>query len=281
MALGAECFGVVPEISHRDANRHRRSAAAGETGKAGEGGAGSATRGLGTAIASQRRDRHLPDLGLERYAVHTPLSDFAEALRRIKVASDRSTPEPVILGIVSTTAGEGASFIAVNFAQLLASDGSETLLIDADLRRSELSKRIAPDAKVGLAQLIRSETALDDLLWTDRLTGLAFLPTGTETALANSATILASPKVEAVLSAARLRYRYIVVDLPPLEEAVDAKAAGETIDRFVLVTAWGRTGCDRVETGLRTADVIRTRLIGGILNRAGARVNRRTRLHQD
>ena len=168
----------------------------------------------------------MPNLGLECYAVHTPLSDFAEALRRIKVASDRSTPEPVILGIVSTTAGEGASFIAVNFAQLLASDGSETLLIDADLRRSKLSKRITPDAKVGLAQLIRSETALDDLLWTDRLTGLAFLPTGTDTALANSATILASPKVEAVLSAARLRYRYIVVDLPPLEEAVDAKAGG-------------------------------------------------------
>jgi succinoglycan biosynthesis transport protein ExoP len=213
--------------------------------------------------------------------VYTPFSEFAEALRRIKVASDMSTPEAVILGFVSTTAGEGASFMAVNFAQLLASDGIATLLIDGDLRRSSLSKRMAPEAKAGLAQLLETDAALDDLLWTDQMTGLAFLPTGTETALANSATILASPKVDAVLSAARLMYRYIVIDLPPLDEAVDARAAGEIIDRFVLVTAWGRTSHYRVETGLQSAEVIRTRLIGGMLNRADVRVARRTRVHHD
>jgi succinoglycan biosynthesis transport protein ExoP len=249
--------------------------------KAGHGDAIHESRAAGAAIVSKRPDRHLSDLALERHAVHTPFSEFAEALRRIKVASDMSTPEPVILGFVSTTAGEGASFMAVNFAQLLASDGLDTLLIDGDLRRSSLSKQMAPEAKAGLAQLIETDAALGDLLWTDQVTGLAFLPTGTETALANSATILASPKVEAVLSDVRLMYRYIVIDLPPLDEAVDAKAAGEIIDRFLLVTAWGRTSRYRVETGLRSAEVIRTRLIGGILNRADLRVARRTRVHHD
>ncbi len=324
-SIGAECFGIVPEISHRDAKRYRRLAAETTSRKAGHGdaeqrgravGAESAytrkdrplrdlvagdrafadagaeraavldqfahgdarlkSRAAGAAIVSRRPDRHLPDLALERHAVHTPFSEFAEALRRIKVASDISTPGPSILGFVSTTAGEGASFMAVNFAQLLASDGSDTLLIDGDLRRSHLSKRIAPEAKAGLAQLLGTGAALDDLLWTDQVTGLAFLPTGTETPLANSATILASPQVEAVLSAARQKYQYIVIDLPPLDEAVDAKAAGEIIDRFLLVTAWGRTSHYRVETGLHLAQVIRTRLIGGILNRADVRVARRT-----
>ena len=50
--------------------------------------------------------------------------------------------------------------MAVNFAQLLASDGSDTLLIDGDLRRSNLSKRIAPEAKAGLAQLLQTDAAL-------------------------------------------------------------------------------------------------------------------------
>jgi polysaccharide biosynthesis transport protein len=280
-SIGAECFGMVPEISHRDAKRHRRLAAQTASRKAGHGDTRHESRAVGAAIVSKRPDRHLSDLALERHAVHTPFSEFAEALRRIKVASDMSTPEAVILGFVSTTAGEGASFMAVNFAQLLASDGIATLLIDGDLRRSSLSKRMAPEAKAGLAQLLETDAALDDLLWTDQMTGLAFLPTGTETALANSATILASPKVEAVLSAARLMYRYIVIDLPPLDEAVDAKATGEIIDRFLLVTAWGRTSHYRVETGLRSAEVIRTRLIGGILNRADVRVARRTRVHHD
>ena len=280
-SIGAECFGVVPQISHREAKLHRRLAAETACRKAGHGDARHKSRAAGAVIVSKRPDRHLPDLALERHAVHTPFSEFADALRRIKVASDMSTSGPVIFGFVSTTAGEGASLMAVNFAQLLASDGSVTLLIDGDLRRSNLSKRIAPEAKAGLAQLIETDAALDDLLWTDQVTGLTFLPTGTETALANSATILASPKVKAVLSTARLGYRYIVIDLPPLDEAVDAKAAGEIIDRFLLVTAWGRTSHYRVETGLRSAEVIRTRLIGGILNRADVRIARRTGVHHD
>ena len=254
------------EISFLDAKLHRRLAAESARKKGGYGDARHKSS-AGAAIVTNSPDRRLPDLALERHAVHTPFSEFAEALRRIKVASDMSTRGPVILGFVSTAAGEGATFMAVNFAQLLASDGSGTLLIDGDLRWSNLSKRIAPEAKAGLAQLLEMDAALDDLVWTDQVTGLAFLPTGTETAVANSATILGSPKVEAVLSAARRKYRYIVIDLPPLYEAVDAKAAGEIVDRFILVTAWGRTSHHQVETGLRSAEVIRTRLIGGILNR--------------
>ena len=279
--IGSECFGIVPEISQMDAKRHRRSAGETVSSKVAHGDYSHKSRAAGAAMVSKRPATHLPEFALERHAARTPFSEFAEALRRIKVASDMSTPRPVVLGFVSTTAGEGASFMAVNFAQLLASDGSDTLLIDGDFRRSDLSKRIAPEAKAGLAQLFETDGALDDLIWTDQVTGLAFLPTGTETPLATSAAILASPNVEAVLSAARLSYRYIVIDLPPLDEAVDAKAAGEIVDRFILVTAWGRTSQYRVEAGLRSAEVIRTRLIGGILNRADVRAARRIGVYRD
>ena len=309
--IGAECLGVVPEISRRDAARHRRSAAeiaarkaaqadferersavlepvahrldpdftstlgielASILGELSHGDPRFEPRSAATALVEQLK-RLLPDLALERYAVHMPFSDFAEALRRIKVASDMiARGRPVVIGFVSIVTGEGASFTAVNFAQLLAAEGSETLLIDADLRRSSLSKRIAPEADGGLAQLLEAGRSLDDLVWTDQITGLAFLPTGTETPLANSAKILTSHRAEAMLSAARQKYRYIVIDLPPLGDVVDANAAGEFIDQFLLVTAWGRTPQHRVESGLQAARVIRTRLVGGILNRADERL---------
>ena len=279
--IGAECLGVVPEISRRDAARHRRLSAEIAGRKAAQadferkrsaeaepapqrldagaistlgielaaildqlthGEPSPQTRSTATALVVEHPKRKLPDLALERHAVHTPFSEFAEALRRIKVASDMSTPGPVILGFVSTTAGEGASFMAVNFAQLLASDGSDTLLIDGDLRRSSLSKRIAPEAKAGLAQLLETgRGAWLDLLWTDQVTGLAFLADRYRDGARELGDNPGVAEVEAVLSAARLKYRYIVIDLPPLDEAVDAKAAGEIIDRFLLVTAWGKT----------------------------------------
>ena len=241
--IGAECLGVVPEISRRDAARHRRLSAEIAGRKAAQadferkrsaeaepapqrldagaistlgielaaildqlthGEPSPQTRSTATALVVEHPKRKLPDLALEQHAVHMPFSAFAEALRRIKVASDViARGRPVIIGFVSNVAGEGASFTAVNFAQLLAADGSETLLIDADLRRSSLSKRIAPEADLGLVQLLETGGHLADLVWTDQITGLAFLPTGIETGLANSATILTSSRVEAVLSAAK------------------------------------------------------------------------------
>jgi succinoglycan biosynthesis transport protein ExoP len=268
----AECFGIIPEFSHREGKRRQRAAA--------HSNAKRPDKSLPSAseVDSKQPDKYLPALGLERHAVHAPFSEFAETLRRIKVAADVSTPGGIVLGVVSTVAGEGKSFIAANLAELLASDGSRTLLIDADFRGLGLTKRIAPDSRSGLVQLLETTATLEELLWTDRGTGMDFLPTGVSTPMANSATVLCSPEMNAFLSAVRTRYRYLIVDLPPLELTVDARAVSHIVDKFLLVTKFGTTSRHLVEGSLRSAEVIRSRLLGGILNRADARAVRRAQL---
>jgi hypothetical protein len=41
-----------------------------------------------------------------------------------------------------------------------------------------------------------------------------------------------------LLAAAREKYDYIFIDLPPLQPVVDAKAAAHLIDRFIFVVEW-------------------------------------------
>ena len=71
-------------------------------------------------------------------------------------------------------------------------------MIDADLRNPSLSRNLAPGAGAGLVDVAAGRTALNDAIWTDRQTGLLFLPAGLEsTKLLHPNEILGSAAVRA------------------------------------------------------------------------------------
>src|SRR5690606_18827785 len=89
---------------------------------------------------------------ISNYVVDHPLSAFAETLRSAKIAADLSldSKQSKIIGVGSVLPGEGKSTVAVNFAELLASQGARTLLIDADLRNPGSTRSIGRHAEAGL-----------------------------------------------------------------------------------------------------------------------------------
>ncbi|TGV93919.1 P-loop NTPase, partial [Mesorhizobium sp. M2E.F.Ca.ET.154.01.1.1] len=74
-----------------------------------------------------------------------PRSEFAEAMRTVKVAVDAELPRKSTkaIGIVSCLPGEGKSLVAANFAMVLAMKRCRTLLIDADIHNPGLSPMLA------------------------------------------------------------------------------------------------------------------------------------------
>ena len=100
--------------------------------------------------------------GLLQYVVDLPLSRFTEGLRSLKVVMDLNgiMKSNKVIGFTSTLPDEGKSTIASNFAHLLAHAGRRTILIDSDLRNPSLSRRLVPDATVGLVQVIAGKTEL-------------------------------------------------------------------------------------------------------------------------
>ena len=207
------------------------------------------------------------------FAITHPLSTFSETLRSVKVAADiaLNRKRPVIIGVVSILPGEGKSTIATNFAELLASQGSRTLLIDGDLRNPGLTRTLARHASVGLVECIGSELPVNDALLFNPASNLAVLPAVMTHRLPHTSEMLASPGMANVLSQACSAFEHIVIDLPPIAALVDARAIAPRIDAFLLVIQWGKTARQLVRRTLDAEPGIAGKCLGVVLNRVNLR----------
>jgi succinoglycan biosynthesis transport protein ExoP len=215
---------------------------------------------------------------LLHYVVDQPFSQFTELLRSLKVMADLNSVVEAnrVIGVTSSLPNEGKSTIAANFASMIAHAGSRVILVDADLRNPSLSRNLAPGAATGLVEVAAGRTALNDAIWTDRATGLTFLPAGPEsTKLLHPNEILASVAIKSLIDKLRGAYDYIIVDFPPLAPVVDTRTTTRFIDSYVYVIEWGRTKIDVVEHSLSNAREVYDRLLGVVLNKANMSVLQR------
>jgi polysaccharide biosynthesis transport protein len=211
---------------------------------------------------------------LLRYVIDTPFSQFTEALRSVKVAMDLNSvlTSNKVIGVTSTVPNEGKSTIASNFAHLIAHAGRRGILIDADLHQPSLSRAFAPNAFVGLIDVIAGKVELADAIWTEPSTGLNFLPAGSTSKLLHTDEILASDSLKKLFDRLRESFDNVIVDLPPLAPVVDTRATTNFIDFYVYVAEWGRTTRDMAQHALGEAPEIYDRLLGVILNKVDMNV---------
>ena len=211
---------------------------------------------------------------LFRHVIDQPLSAFAEGFRAVKVAADisASIKKNKVIGITSSLPREGKTTVASNLAELIAHAGRKAILIDGDLRNPTLSHRLVSKPDVGLLEVISGKIDLREAIYTDNLSGLAFLPAVIESRLAHSSEILASEVFRQFIDGLRKSYDYIIIDLPPLAPVVDARATSNVVDSYVFVVEWGRTRTNMVQRQLGSAPEIFDRLLGVVLNKANVKI---------
>jgi polysaccharide biosynthesis transport protein len=208
-----------------------------------------------------------PDLTYK--VLDDPFSHFSEALRSVKTALDIMTlTRPMqCIGMISALPGEGKSTVAINLANVLAGGGRSTLLIDADLRNPELTRRLSPDAKSGLLELMANTMPLSQVTRVVSDDKLCFVPAVLRQRIANSGDLLGSERMQAVLSSARPKFDQLLVDLPPLGPVSDARAISPLIDAFILVINWGETRFDVIEEALARFGIASDKIVGVVLNK--------------
>jgi succinoglycan biosynthesis transport protein ExoP len=232
-----------------------------------------------SASTQLRRRRQLPTKASDRRTVardasvfwrvvDAPLSVFAESIRSIKLATHcyGTGSNNRVIGFTSALPNEGKSTIAAAVAQLTAQGGSRVIIVDCDLRIPSLSRRLAPDATVGIAEVISGAQSLEETVWRDPATNLFFLP-AVKKAPQFSSEVLESELTKRLIDKLRASFDFVIVDLPPLVPIVDARAAAHLVDCMILVIEWGRTKIDVVQHALNTVPNLQEAVIGAVLNK--------------
>jgi capsular exopolysaccharide synthesis family protein len=217
------------------------------------------------------------DSGMYSAAAAMPLSRFAESIRSIKLAIDLNPTKTSnrIVGITSALPNEGKSTITAALAQIIAHAGKRVIMVDCDLRNPSLSTNLAPNASAGIVDVLSGARSLEETIWRDPKTNLAFLPSAKRTPVFHTSEILSSEQTGKLFDKLRGSYDYVIVDLPPLAPIVDVRATTPLIDCFILVVEWGRTRTDVVQHALHTAPNVYEALIGTVLNKTDMRAMKR------
>jgi succinoglycan biosynthesis transport protein ExoP len=219
--------------------------------------------------AVEERKRIKAQSSILSFAVEQPFSEFAETVRRIKVAADMSPSgtKAKVIGVISSVSGEGRTTLASNLAQVAAESGARVLLLDLDLRRPALSSDITQTETTGFRDGLAGEQSLYHEVWHDSITRLEFLPSMARKDLQQAAEGASTPDIPGAFASFRIAYDYVIIDLAPVSYSVDAKVISPHVDGFVFVIEAGRTPRQFVGDALTEIMSLRSKVLGIVLNK--------------
>jgi capsular exopolysaccharide synthesis family protein len=207
-----------------------------------------------------------------RQIIDNPHSAFAENINYIRSAllfSNMDRPPQTLL-ITSATSGEGKTVLSINLAAAFSQLGP-TLLLDVDLRRSNVATLLGIESQPGLAEVMTSQFTLDTAI---RCVGKAedrlfVLPCGS--APHNPLQLLSSQSFHAILDELRRDFAHIVMDAPPLLAVSDAIALGHLADSILLAIKAESTTYDMLGEALSRLSKSGVQATGAVLCQADIR----------
>jgi capsular exopolysaccharide synthesis family protein len=209
------------------------------------------------------------DKRIELVAQHLPKSQMSEAFRALRTAlllSQADHPPQVIL-VTSALPREGKTTSAANLAVTLAQLGDRTLLVDADLRKPGVGRllNLGSGKYAGLSSYLAGVSSLDLVtIQHPAIPNLSAIPTGPLPP--NPADLLSSHRLADAIAELRTKFKFIVIDSPPIMAATDAVILSVKTDGVLLVVRSGETP---KEAFTRTCDLllsVKCRLLGVVLN---------------
>ncbi len=235
-------------------------------------------RAAGRALPGPTTQRRAPrQESIDSAVIDVPFSRFVECIRAIKIGIDLSLPRTSnrVIGVTSALPNEGKTTVAASLARLIAHSGRRVIIVDCDLRKPSLSSKFAPEATIGLVEVVDGRRPFEDAVWTDPESDLAILPVASDAPLLHTSEILASEATRALVDRLREVYDYVILDLPPLSPLVDARATALLVDGFVLVVEWGQTKVNVVRHALHNAPNVYENVLGTVLNKTDMKAVRR------
>lgn len=166
-----------------------------------------------------------------------------EIFRTLRTNIEFTGVENRIIAVTSCMPNDGKSTVAFNMACIFAESGKKTLLMDADLRKSALLKRLRVSGNMkGLSHLLSGQASAADAIYSTNIEKLYLMPTGVFPS--NPTELLGNERFQQLIAALRDNFEYVIVDTPPVGNVIDAAVVAKQCDGTILVLA-----ADRISKG--------------------------------
>lgn len=172
-----------------------------------------------------------------------------------------------IFVVTSPTANNGKTInsanLAVNFAQM----GKKVLLIDADMRNPSLHKLFSLSSRNGLSEILAGLTDNITVSKTE-IENLSVLTSGKIPP--NPAELLASPRMDKLLSFVKDHYDCVFIDTPPVNIVTDSTVFAQKATGYIVIIKTDTTNVPELRMAVETLQNVGSNVIGFILNDANS-----------
>ena len=200
-------------------------------------------------------------------ALNDPKSAIAEAYRSLRTSIQfaTSTGTPRSVYVTSTKPAEGKSTTAVVLAAKFTQLGLRVLLIDADMRKPSLHKKLVLSNEIGLSNHLVGVLTISEAVQRTGNDKLYVMTTGPLPP--NPAELLASPRMVDLLSGAKQVFDLIIVDGPPLMGLADSVIAASLTEATILCVGANDARKNAAIVALRRLYASHARVIGAVFTR--------------
>ena len=175
---------------------------------------------------------------MKEVSLKNEVTDYrqSEAYKILRTNIEFSGADNKVIVLTSCMPNEGKSTTSLQLSVSLADAGKKVLLIDADLRKSVMTRQFQISGQIkGLSHFLAGRADIADVVYKVKNEEMGVIFAGVIPP--NPAELLGQKRFASMISSARKVYDYIIIDAPPLGSVIDAAIIAKVCDVSILVTA--------------------------------------------
>ena len=169
-----------------------------------------------------------------------------------------------VVAITSAVAEEGKTLTSANLAANLAAIGrKKVLLVDTDMRKSDIARFFHAPHKPGLREFLAGSIPLETIILSNESMGTLKIVSGGERG-GIPTDLLAGEAFRFFLQEMRKRFDFILLDTPPILPVADTISLRDQVDGFILIFRIGFTPHVMLRQAIE--EIENSKILGVVLN---------------
>lgn len=189
-----------------------------------------------------------------------------EALRGLRTSMHFAMMEAKnnVVMITGPAPSIGKSFVAVNFAAVIAKAGQKVLVVDADMRKGYMQRYFGMKWDDGLSDYLSGKLSLEQTIQTSAVDNLDVMTRGQVPP--NPSELLMTQRFSDFIDWASANYDLVLIDTPPVLAVTDPSIIGALAGTTLMVGRFDKTSVKEIDVARGRFEQVGIEVKGFILN---------------